>query len=195
LQQADDFDVDLPSELPDDKGNSWDINLFRAYCSHAVLRCHIYRGLYATQAFYKSFADVCKTADTLSAQLEQWKQENPCISCKLPDSKTLDREQENEVVAHIAHKLGYLNSMTLIHRMPILFETAMRKHAYPDQDPAKHISAASRHHNLICLHAARDSLRLLDVLPWKDAVHNGYVSYPSTSSCQFNCKLTNQDPL
>ncbi|OKL56635.1 hypothetical protein UA08_08190 [Talaromyces atroroseus] len=178
LQHADDFDVELPSRDPDspnEKGNAWDIDLFSSYCSHAVLRCNIYRGLYATQAFYKTFDELCETVDTLSAQLDQWKQGTPCLVYKLPDSKTLDSKQELEVTAHIAHRLGYLNSMTLIHRMPILYEIATRRHSHPDKDPLKYVSVTSRHHNLICLHAARDSLSLLDALPWKDTVYNGIL--------------------
>lgn len=170
----DDIDVELPSEdpeAPSENGCTWSVKLFRASCSLSVVRCNIYRELYATQAFYKPLAEVCQTAESLNTQLNKLKQENPCLFCKLRQNKTLDRDQELELITHITYKLCYLNSLALINRMPILFEVARDraawKRAHPDQNHIEQVSASSRHHSLICLHAAQDSLRLLEKLPLK----------------------------
>ena len=176
LQHPDDSDVDLPGEDPQafndlQNGCMWSIKLFRSTCTHAVLVSSIYRELYATKAFYKSFPEVCKTVTKLSDQLREWKREYSCLSYTPPkskESKDLNRAEEVKIVAHISEKLCYLNSIILINRMPLLFEIAALKRTHPKRDAIKHVSATSRHHSLICLHAARDSLKLLDRLPWRD---------------------------
>ncbi|EEA21978.1 conserved hypothetical protein [Talaromyces marneffei ATCC 18224] len=176
LQHPDDSDVDLPSENPKafndiQNGCRWSIRLFRSTCTHAILGSTIYRELYATKAFYKSFPEVCKTVNDLSDQLREWKKEYSCLSYTPPKSKEsedLNRDEEVKIVAHISEKLCYLNSIILINRMPLLFEIAGMKRTHPNRDAIKHVSATSRHHSLICLHAARDSLKLLDRLPWRD---------------------------
>lgn len=171
LQHPDDFDIEVPQEDPQrdhDKGCAWSIKLFRSTCTHSVLVSDIYRGLYATKAFYKTYPEVCKTVETLTVQLREWKRNHSCLSYKLPAKSSLSRDQEVKAVAHITERLSYLNSVILINRMPIQFDIASQRRIHPDRDPLKHISATSRHHSLICLHAARDSLRLLDTFPWRD---------------------------
>lgn len=183
LQHPDDSDVDLPGEDPHafnalQTGCMWSVKLFRSTCTHAVLLSSIYRELYATKAFYKSFPEVCKTVTKLSDQLRDWKREYSCLSYTPPkskESKDLNRDEEVKIVAHISEKLGYLNSIILINRMPLLFEIAALKRTYPSRDASKHVSATSRHHSLICLHAARDSLKLLDRLPWRDIGFSWWV--------------------
>ncbi|EED16376.1 conserved hypothetical protein [Talaromyces stipitatus ATCC 10500] len=179
LQHPDDSDVALPGEDAKafgdfQNGCRWSIKLFRSICSHSVLVSNIYRELYTTKAFYKSFPEVCETVTNLSDQLREWKREYSCLSYTPPKSKEsndLNREEEVKIIAHISEKLTYLNSLILINRMPLLFEVAAQKGAHPDRDAKtriKNISATSRHHHLICLHAARDSLQLLERLPWRD---------------------------
>jgi hypothetical protein len=190
LQHPDDADVDLPGEDPQafndlQNGCMWSIKLFRSTCTHAVLVSTIYRELYATKAFYKSFPEVCKTVTKLSDQLREWKREYSCLSYTPPDSKEskdLNRDEEVKIVAHISEKLCYLNSIILINRMPLLFEIAGLKRTHPTRDAIKHVSATSRHHSLICLHAARDSLKLLDRLPWRDVGFSWWVNLRESAS-------------
>ena len=184
LQHPDDSDLDLPGEDPQafndtlENGCMWSIKLFRSTCTHALLLSSIYRELYATKAFYKSFSEVCKTVTKLNDQLSEWKRKYSCLSYTPPkskESKDLNRDEEVKIIAHISEKLGYLNSLILINRMPLLFEVAALKRMHPGRIAVKSVSATSRNHNLICLHAARDSLKLLDRLPWRDVGFSWWV--------------------
>ncbi|KAH8700899.1 fungal-specific transcription factor domain-containing protein [Talaromyces proteolyticus] len=170
MQSADEFDLDLPSDDPDlgDSSTDWYPKWFRITCAHALLRRKIYCELYKSRAFYKTFAEVCSTVDSLNAELEEWKNQNPYLDFKPPKSEALDREQELEVLAKCSHILSYRHSLALINRMPLLHEVAIWRRLKPEIDPVQFVSTNSTKYSTICLQAARDSLKLLRGLPWRD---------------------------
>lgn len=171
MQSADEFDIDLPSEDPQPRPNSvssWSIKWFRTTCTHALVRRRIYEELYTAKAFYKSYEDVCKTVDSLNAELDEWKNQNPYLSYEPPNSMDLDRDQEMEVLAKCGQLLSYRHSLILVNRMPILHEVAIWQRLKPGMDPMKLLSTRSKKFSSITLDAARDSLKLLHGLPWRD---------------------------
>lgn len=171
MQSADEFDIDLPSDDPlpgRHSASSWSIKWFRTTCTHALLRRKIYEELYTTKAFYKSYEEVCNTVVSLNAELEEFKKQNPYLGYEPPNSQDLNREQEMEVLAKCAQLLSYRHSVVLVNRMPIMHEVAIWHRLKPGIDPMKLVSKRSRNFSNITLNAARDSLKLLRGLPWRD---------------------------
>ncbi|KAL1966660.1 hypothetical protein VTN77DRAFT_4071 [Rasamsonia byssochlamydoides] len=175
LQDYEDFDVDLPSDDPPEGGaglelsrQNWTVRYFRILCQHTVIKSRIYKELYSTKALAKSISEVRATVAELNAELEKWKRENPYINASSPSGAGKD---DMELIARLGQRLSYYNSLIIIHRMPLLHEMTAWSRLQQRVDPKvdfKSIFAESYESTQVCVQAARDSLKLIDQLPWRD---------------------------
>ncbi|KAL5338408.1 fungal-specific transcription factor domain-containing protein [Aspergillus crustosus] len=167
-QHFDDFDVEYPSEetdegllMADDKP------FFPQICRLALIRSRIYNQFYSTRALEnKTTADICEMIHKLHAELQEWK------SSSRFDALFKKRGTGEDFLAGFASAglfLLYYNSLIMIHRLPLLinFIYQSRGDSIPELDlrlilNQSSISAA------VCVQAARDTLKLVNNLPWGD---------------------------
>ncbi|KAL2850032.1 fungal-specific transcription factor domain-containing protein [Aspergillus pseudodeflectus] len=167
-QHFDDFDVEIPSDenaaglvMADNK------LFFPRLCRIAVLRSRIYRLFYSARALEnKSTADICEMIHQLHAELDNWKSE-----CHF-DILLKRRGSGEDFLAGFASAglfLVYYNSLIMIHRLPMLinFIYQSRADSVPEFD-LKLILSQSSSSAAICVQAARDTLKLVNNLPWGD---------------------------
>ncbi|KAL3446540.1 fungal-specific transcription factor domain-containing protein [Aspergillus insuetus] len=167
-QHFDDFDIEIPSDdnaaglvMADNK------LFFPRLCRIAVLRSQIYRLFYSARALEnKSTADICEMIHQLHAELDSWKSE-----CHF-DLLLKRRGSGEDFLAGFASAglfLVYYNSLIMVHRLPMLinFIYQSRADSVPEFD-LKLILSQSSSSAAICVQAARDTLKLVNNLPWGD---------------------------
>lgn len=160
-QNVDDFDVGLP-EIDDDN-----TPFFRQMCCLTVIKSRIYGKLYSTKGLQRTPEEVCQIVKDLHAELEEWKTENPF------DNSFLHQvEGEGFLLgfASVGLQFVYYNSLIMVHRMPLLlhyFAQRVGSETPLHFDPAcfanqSQVSAS------VCVNAARDTLKLVNSMPWGD---------------------------
>jgi hypothetical protein len=175
LQDHEDYDVDLPSEVPaeDSGGQDCGARYLRILCRLTLIKSRIYKELYSTKAFGKSSSEVRAAVYGLDAELEKWKRDNPYMDVLSSSSSPTGAagKEDVELIAKIGQRLAYYNSLIVVHRMPFLHEVVEWSSLHPDSDSNidfKTVFAESYGSVEVCVQAARDSLKLIDLLPWRD---------------------------
>lgn len=173
-QDDDDMNVELPNEDPPDSlGNipladgQGKINLFRLMCTFAVIENKVYKKLYSTKASKQSDAELLKTIGDLDRELEEWK-----------DGIPIDFRPEHEIKAShtplmlhvVVLHFAYYNCLTTIHRMSIHhgFWTSRLSDLALRGLNAKAINPRVFSSGVLCVQAARASIKLLDYIPQGD---------------------------
>lgn len=146
------------------------VRYFRTLCQHTVIKSRIYKELYSTKALAKSISEVRATVNELSAELEKWKRENPYIS--ISSSSADAGKDDMELISRLGQRISYYNSLIMIHRMPFLREVLVWTRSHPSLSGPnvdfKSIFGESYESIQLCVQAARDSLKLINQLPWRD---------------------------
>ncbi len=174
MQDDDDWNVELPSEDPDDDvGNvplvdgKGKCNLFRLMCTFAVISSKVYKQLYSVKASKQSDGELLNTIGELDRELEHWK-----------DNITLDFRPEHDInalhsplIIHVVVlHFAYYNCLTTIHRMSVhhgywtsrLANYAIQGLNVRPLNPRVFSSAA------LCVSAARASIHLIKYIPQGD---------------------------
>lgn len=179
LQHPDDFDVDFPQEAVEGEANydndespssrspvvKW---FFRELCRLTVIKGRIYFKLYSTKSSARSPAELCADVHELEVELEEWKRTCPIRGHCEQDPAAPDFLQG---FASIGLRLVHYNCQIMIHRIPplmniTLFLSPILRSRYHSQlSGLENQSSLSR---AVCLRAARDSLKLLNSMPWGD---------------------------
>lgn len=171
LQHPDDVDVEFPQHLADEEAspqNAVCIDFFHQLSRLTLIKGQIYFNLYSTSSLQRSPAEVCESVRELNAKLEEWINDYPFNDQVKPKPGAPDFLLG---FASIALRLVYYNCLIMIHRMPPLLNTALarnpvlRPNAHFDQRSFNIQSSTS---NAVCLQAARDSLKLVNNMPWGD---------------------------
>ncbi|KAL4926578.1 transcription factor domain-containing protein [Aspergillus undulatus] len=167
-QHFDDFDVEIPSDetvhglmMADNKA------FFPQVCRIAVIRSRIYRHFYSARALEnKSTADICEMVHNLHAELQEWK--------KTSQFETLIKQRgtDEDYLAGFASAglfLMYYNSLIMIHRLPLMlnFVYQSRADSIPEIE-LRLMLKQSTSSAAVCVQAARDTLKLVNNLPWGD---------------------------
>ncbi|KAE8136243.1 fungal-specific transcription factor domain-containing protein [Aspergillus pseudotamarii] len=169
-QHPDDLDIGFPEVDTDDEftmhGNA---SFFRQICHMTLIRSRIYSKLYAVKALQKmSPKEIYKVVRELREELEEWHQASPFTQKLKPRGAS-----EDFLVgfATAGLQFGYFNSMIMIHRLPLTIHFAYVRHSTInvkwDVDH-KTIFNESTKASSICVQAARDTLKLVNNLPWGD---------------------------
>ncbi|KKK26598.1 hypothetical protein ARAM_003843 [Aspergillus rambellii] len=168
IQQFDDFDVGLPSEetgedvlMPDNRP------FFPRLCHIALIKSRIYRKLYSARALEnKSVTEICEIVHDLHKELEGWRGPSQF------DTLLKKRGSGDDFLVGFASAglfLVYYNSLIMIHRLPLLINFAYQSNL----DKVTHsdallILSESSSSAAVCVQAARDTLKLVNNLPWGD---------------------------
>ncbi|KAL4793182.1 fungal-specific transcription factor domain-containing protein [Aspergillus venezuelensis] len=167
-QRFDDFDVEFPSDetveglmMADNKA------FFPQVCRIAVIRSRIYRHFYSARALENvSTAGICELVHSLHAELQEWKNTSQF------DTLMQQRGTGEDFLAGFASAglfLMYYNSLIMIHRLPLLinFVYQSRADSIPELDLRLMLNQSSAS-AAVCVQAARDTLKLVNNLPWGD---------------------------
>lgn len=132
-----------------------------------MIKSRIYHKLYSTRSLQKSPEEVSQTVKELHAELEEWKKANTfhCTPVQQAEGKDFLLG-----FATVGLQFVYYNSLIMIHRMPLVlnyYAHYLESQAQLRFDPSwfnnqSHISAA------VCMQAARDTLKLVNNMPWGD---------------------------
>lgn len=160
-QHVDDFDVGLPEVDPN--GTPF----FRQLCSLNIIKSRIYSRLYSTKGLQNSPEEICQIVRELHAELEEWKNDNPI------DNSHLNHVNGDGFLlgfASVGLQFVYFNSLIMIHRMPLVlyyYARTLENESRIHFDP-KWFGDQSRESASVCVQAARDTLRLVNSMPWGD---------------------------
>lgn len=199
-QDDDDWNVDLPSEEPEDgvgivtfANGKYKTNLFRQFCKFAVIQSKVYNRLYSVKASKQSDGELLNTIGELDLELERWKDEIPLDFRPECEINTSDESLMMQVVTlHFA----YYNVLATIHRMAIhhgvwtdrLSEYAVKGLNVRPLNPRVYCSAA------LCVSAARASINLIKYIPPGDYALVWMIIYYPVSSLVTLFANTLQNP-
>ncbi|KAJ9236948.1 transcriptional regulator family: Fungal Specific TF [Paecilomyces variotii] len=161
--QADDFDVDFPTDNIDDQEDGPDVQWFSLLARLSVIKGRIYKRLYSAKSLRRSPREIIATIKELNAELDEWKSNSQEI---------VHREQGNDErdfmfnLSRMALELAYYNAVIMVNRMPVLHDSFLVVH-FPAAVTRPYFAQALES-NAICVQAARDSLRLMNTMPWGD---------------------------
>ncbi|KAJ5095833.1 Transcription factor [Penicillium alfredii] len=165
-QHPDDFDVPLPQETEDDQDPemSSNIRFFRQLCRMALIKSRIYSRMYTAKALLKPPLEIYRTVKELHAELENWKRDYPF------DTEPRRKASENDFLfgfASIGLHFVYYNALIMIHRIPLLLNYLILSRDETNDLKSLSKSRASKS-SVICVQAARDTLKLVNNMPWGD---------------------------
>ncbi|KAJ5307625.1 hypothetical protein N7476_008281 [Penicillium atrosanguineum] len=166
-QHPDDFDVPLPEEIEDDRisGSPSNIEFFRQLCRMSVIKSRIFCGLYSAKAMLKPTREIYQTVKELHAELEDWKKDYP-----MNDDFKIQVGGSDFLFgfASIGLHFTYYNALIMIHRIPLLLHYLKgQREETPPELKLLSIAHASKS-GVICVQAARDTLKMINNMPWGD---------------------------
>lgn len=130
----------------------------------SLIKSHIYSRLYSVTALEKPPVEIYKTVKELYAELEQWKRESPAL---------IEQEMkptESDFLfgfASIGLHFVYHNAVIMIHRVPIFLNYMITARKEPEKIQSISKAHASRS-AAISTQAARDTLKVVNNMPWGD---------------------------
>ncbi|KAL3475191.1 fungal-specific transcription factor domain-containing protein [Aspergillus californicus] len=167
-QHFDDFDVEFPTdETMKGLMRTGNKAFFPQVCRIAVIRSRIYNQFYSARALEnKSTTDICEVVHKFHAELQEWKNDSHF------DTLFKQRGAGEDFLAGFASAglfLLYYNSLIMIHRVPLLINYMYQSRAdsIPEVDLRLMLNQSSSS-AAICVQAARDTLKLVNNLPWGD---------------------------
>ncbi|KAJ5735388.1 uncharacterized protein N7483_000513 [Penicillium malachiteum] len=166
-QHPEDFDVPLPQETEDDNDPevSSNIPFFCQFCRMCVIKSRIYCQLYTAKALQKPPQELYKSVSELHTELETWKKDYP-----FTDVPSI-RGAESDFLfgfASIALHFVYYNALIMIHRMPLLLNFLIASRENEPDDMKSYRKARASKSSAICAMAARNTLKLVNNMPWGD---------------------------
>ena len=168
-QHYEDLDVEFPVEEESEFVLSNNTSFFQQLCSMTVIKSRIYNKLYATTALdNKSALEIIGIVRGLHADLEKWK-----AAGAFDLALKHERGGEDFLVGFASAGLQFLyyNSLIMVHRVPLVIHFIYaHRLATGGQVPIdlKAILDESLTSTAVCVQAARDTLRLVNNLPWGD---------------------------
>lgn len=130
----------------------------------ALIKSRIYCRLYSAKALLKHPREILQTVKELYAELEAWKKDN------LFGDEPRFKVTETDFLfgfASIGLEFGYFNALIMIHRIPLLLN-----YIITSRDDPEDLKLLSKAHaaksGVICVQAARDTLRMVNNMPWGD---------------------------
>ncbi|KAJ5709345.1 hypothetical protein N7493_010679 [Penicillium malachiteum] len=164
-QHPDDFDVPLPELTEDDHDPevSSNIPFFCQLCRMCVIKSRIYCRLYTAKALQKPPHELYKSVSELNIELETWKKDYPFT--EVPKI----RGAESDFLfgfASIALHFVYYNALIMIHRMPLLLNYLLASRENEPEEFKSYRKARASKSSAICAMAARNTLKLVNNMPW-----------------------------
>ncbi|KAJ6136291.1 hypothetical protein N7512_001451 [Penicillium capsulatum] len=165
-QHPDDFDVPLPQQTEDDHDPEMSSNIlfFRQLCQMALIKTRIYCRLYAAKALLKPPDETYQTVKELHSELEEWRKDYPFT--EEPKRKAAESEFLFGFASIGLHFI-YYNALIMIHRIPLVLNYLISSRDEPEEMKALSRAQAAKS-GVICVQAARDTLSMVNNMPWGD---------------------------
>ncbi|KAJ5174971.1 uncharacterized protein N7482_000848 [Penicillium canariense] len=165
-QHPEDFDVPLPQELEEDRGlnSSTNIPFFRQLCRMSVIKTRIFCQLYSAKALLKPPRDIYQSVKELDAELREWRKDY-CLD-ENPRQKVAEANFLSGF-ASIGLHFVYYNALIMVHRIPLLLNYLINERKEPKELKALSKAYAAKS-SVICVTAARDTLKMVNNMPWGD---------------------------
>lgn len=130
----------------------------------AVIKSRIYCRLYSAKALVKPPREIFQTVRQLHAELEDWKKDYP-----FDEEPKLDVAGKDFLFrfASIGLHFVYYNALIMIHRIPLLLNYLITSRNEPE-DLRSLGEAHAAKSGVICVQAARDTLKMVKNMPWGD---------------------------
>lgn len=129
-----------------------------------MIKGRIYSELYSAKALLRPPVEIYKTVRELHTELEEWNVDSPALG------EPKIRSGERDFLfgfATIGLHFVYHNSLIMIHRIPLLLNYIAMARNEPEE-----LQSISKAHGAksaaIAAQASRDSLKLIDYMPWGD---------------------------
>ncbi|KAJ5524330.1 hypothetical protein N7494_010980 [Penicillium frequentans] len=166
-QHPDDFDVPLPQLTEDDNDPEVapNIHFFCQLCRMCLIKSRIYCRLYSAKSLLKEPEEIYKTVKELSAELELWKKDYPFA--EVPRLKGAESDFLFGF-ASVGLHFVYYNALIMIHRIPLLLNFLITRREGDSEELVSLSKASASKSAVICVTAARDTLRLVNNMPWGD---------------------------
>lgn len=130
----------------------------------SLIKSRIYCRLYSAKALAKPPGEIFQTVKELHAELEEWKKDYPF------DEKPKLKVAEKDLLcgfASIGLHFVYYNALIMIHRIPLLLNYLITSRDEPE-DLRSLSKAHAAKSSVICVQAARDTLKMVNNMPWGD---------------------------
>ncbi|OOQ86706.1 putative C6 transcription factor [Penicillium brasilianum] len=165
-QHPEDFDVPLPEELEDDRNSTSSTNIpfFRQLCRMSLIKSRIFYQLYSAKALLKSPHEIYQSVKELDAELREWRRDYP-----FDDDPRQKVAEPNFLMgfAAIGLHFAYFNALIMVHRIPLLLNYLINEREEPPELKALSKAHAAKS-SVICVTAARNTLRMVNNMPWGD---------------------------
>ncbi|KAJ5327448.1 uncharacterized protein N7506_010550 [Penicillium brevicompactum] len=165
-QHPDDFDVPLPEEMESDRldGSPHKITFFRQMCRMSVIKGRIYSRLYSAKALLRPPIEIYRTVKELHAELEEWNLDSPPLS---EHQVKIDERDFLYGFASLGLRFVYHNALIMIHRVPLFINYIVTARNEPERLQALSKAHAAKS-GAIGTQSARDTLKLINNMPWGD---------------------------
>ena len=174
MQHHDDMDVELPHvediscESPSSSSttSSRSLELFRQMCTLSLIKGTIYFEIYCPKHDIKQL-DFYRKVRELNAKLEDWWK-----NLKGPSKSGSGTDNFITLLMSIGLRIAYYNSLIMIHRVIPRFHFIITHNPELRSRTSFHdlasLEAQLPLSTAACLGAARDTLRLVHHMPWRD---------------------------
>jgi hypothetical protein len=177
LINDDDIAIELPSKKPGitqslNGGKIYDI--FQDQVTLAIIGSRICSELYSSSSQTKSEADRMKVLGKLDSHLQSWRDAIPVEIRPEHPIWCSDEQYASVVMMHFA----YLDTVILLHRLPGHQKSLQNGKIIDEKmhDQQAQFNLRVRASHLLCLAAARRSIRLLDAIS-KNEKQNQYLTW------------------
>lgn len=148
-----------------DSDVSTNIPFFRRLCRMCLIKSRIYCRLYSAKSLLKPPHEIYQIVKELHSELEEWRKDYPFA--EVPKLNTGEKDFLFGF-ASIGLHFVYYNALIMIHRIPLLMNYLISARE-DESDEVKSLSKAQASKSaLICTTAARDTLKLVNNMPWGD---------------------------
>lgn len=157
----------LPEQLEQEKNNpesATTITFFRQLCRMSLIKSRIFCRLYAAKALLKPPSEIYQVVNELHAELEDWRKDYPL---EAPERKIAQTDFLFGFGAIGLH-LVYYNALIMIHRIPLLLSYMISSREEDSEELKSFSKARASKSAVICVTAARDTLKLVNNMPWGD---------------------------
>jgi hypothetical protein len=135
-------------------------------CRMSLIKGRIYSRLYSAKALIRPPHEIYKTVKELHAELEEWRLDSPPISEPKPKLKSAERDFLFGFASLGLHFV-YHNALIMIHRVPLFLNYLVMARDEPEELRSLSKAHAAKS-GAIGAQAARDTLKLINNMPWGD---------------------------
>lgn len=131
----------------------------------SLIKSRIYCRLYSAKSLLKPAHEIYQTVKELHAELEEWRKDYPFS--EMPKLKVAESDFLFGF-ASVGLHFVYYNALIMIHRIPLLLNYLILARKDESEELKSLSKAKAAKSAIICVTAARDTLKMVNNMPWGD---------------------------